>query len=98
MDLRAITGNPTSVTTDDSDELARPVTPRQLGYTRDGGVILKYEPHPPSELARPSYIPESLRDQASYVEISYPQQGVARVWRVPRETMDAGPTDGDSAG
>lgn len=85
VDLRAIVLQSDSAT----EVHARPVTPRQLGYTRDGGVILKYEPNPPGELPRPSYIPPELHDQASYVEISYPRQGVARVWRVPREMLDA---------
>ena len=95
VDLRPIV--PTSVPpqeqqqqqAEEEEEYARPVTPRQLGYTRDGGVILRYEPNPSHELPRPAYIPAELHDQASYVEISYPDQGVARVWRVPRELLDA---------
>eukprot|EP00966_Prymnesium_polylepis_P263788 6094102-Prymnesium_polylepis.1 len=62
-----------------------PPTPRQLGFTRDGGVILRYEPTPPAEMPRPSYIPAESRAQASFVEIEYPERGVARVWRVPRQ-------------
>ena len=65
----------------------RPPTPRQLGFTRDGGVIQRYEPSPPADIPRPGYIPANLRDQASYVEIEYPEQGVARVWRVPRDAQ-----------
>ena len=61
-----------------------PLSPRQLGFTRDGGVILSYEPNPPAEVPRPSYIPRELHGQAGRVEIMYPDHGVARVWRVPR--------------
>mmetsp|Transcript_8392 Transcript_8392/g.20766 ORF Transcript_8392/g.20766 Transcript_8392/m.20766 type:complete len:214 (+) Transcript_8392:287-928(+) len=61
-----------------------PLSPRQLGFTRDGGVILRYEPRPPEEMARPAYIPAHARRDASFVEIQYPDRGVARVWRVPR--------------
>lgn len=64
----------------------RPLTPRMLGYTRDGGVVQRYEPHPPAEMQRPAYVPANLRDQASYVEVAYPEQGIARIWRVPRDT------------
>jgi hypothetical protein len=60
------------------------VTPRQLGYTRDGGVIRRYEPSPDPSIPRPSYVPLHLHDVASFVEIEYPDSGVARVWRVPR--------------
>jgi hypothetical protein len=66
----------------------RPVSPRMLGYTRDGGVIRRYEPSPPADMPRPNYVPTALRNQASYVEIDYPAQGVARVWRVPRGAQD----------
>ena len=61
-----------------------PPSPRQLGRTRDGGVILRYEPTPPPDMPRPDYIPADQRHQAGYVEIEYPEHGVARVWRVPR--------------
>ena len=54
------------------------------GRTRDGGVILRYEPTPPPDMPRPDYIPADQRHQAGYVEIEYPEHGVARVWRVPR--------------
>lgn len=67
-----------------SAEPEAPLSPRQLGFTRDGGVILRYEPSPPQEMPRPAYIPPELREQASFVEIQYPDQGVARIWRVPR--------------
>ncbi|KAG8464254.1 hypothetical protein KFE25_003317 [Diacronema lutheri] len=60
----------------------RPPTRRAFGFTRDGGVIKRYEPSPPLEIARPSYIPEADRARAGYVEIEYPSQGVARIWRV----------------
>ena len=65
----------------------RPLTPRQLGFTRDGGVIQRYEPNPPADMPRPSYIPAALHHRASYVEIAYPA-GAARIWRVPREYME----------
>jgi len=68
----------------EADELAPPLSPRQLGFTRDGGVILRYEPTPPPEMPRPNYIPLESRGVASFVEIQYPERGVARVWRVPR--------------
>ena len=61
-----------------------PPSPRQLGRTRDGGVILRYEPTPPPDMPRPDYIPADQRRQAGYVEIEYPEHGVARVWRMPR--------------
>jgi hypothetical protein len=60
----------------------RPPTRRAFGFTRDGGVIVRYEPNPPADLRRPNYIPESDRDRAGYVEIEYPSQGIARIWRV----------------
>lgn len=68
-------------------------SPRQLGWTRDGGRILRYEPSPSAELLRPHYIPTALHGVASLVEVEYPdspssgrQGGVARIWRVPRES------------
>lgn len=60
----------------------RPPTRRAFGFTRDGGVIVRYEPNPPADLRRPSYIPEADRERAGYVEIEYPSQGIARIWRV----------------
>lgn len=65
-----------------------PSSPRSHGFTRDGGVILNYDPYPAPELERPSYIPRHLRELAEFVEISYPAHGVARVWRVPRNLQD----------
>lgn len=62
-----------------------PLSPRSLGFTRDGGVILRYEPNPAPDVPRPSYIPRALHSQAGCVEIAYPEAGVARVWRVPRQ-------------
>ncbi|CAE7194566.1 rnf111 [Symbiodinium natans] len=59
-------------------------SPRAFGYTRDGGVILRYDPRPPPELPRPLYIPFDLHHAAELVEIQYPDRGTARVWRVPR--------------
>merc|ERR1712107_327072 len=44
------------------------VTPRAMGQTRDGGVILRYEPRPSPEVARPSYIPPDLHAVAELVE------------------------------
>eukprot|EP00930_Biecheleria_cincta_P030823 TRINITY_DN21366_c0_g1_i1.p1 TRINITY_DN21366_c0_g1~~TRINITY_DN21366_c0_g1_i1.p1 ORF type:complete len:244 (-),score=34.82 TRINITY_DN21366_c0_g1_i1:75-782(-) len=61
-------------------------SPRSFGYTRDGGVIMRYEPRPPLELQRPSYIPVELHPVAELVEIDYPDRGTARVWRVPRDS------------
>ena len=61
-----------------------PPSPRQLGFTRDGGVIMRYEPHPAADVPRPAYIPRELHAQAGCVEIMYPEAGLARVWRVPR--------------
>lgn len=59
-------------------------SPRAFGFTRDGGVIARYEPRPPPELLRPAYIPPQLHAVAELVEITYPERGTARVWRVPR--------------
>eukprot|EP00928_Gymnodinium_smaydae_P029965 TRINITY_DN22414_c0_g1_i1.p1 TRINITY_DN22414_c0_g1~~TRINITY_DN22414_c0_g1_i1.p1 ORF type:complete len:230 (-),score=43.99 TRINITY_DN22414_c0_g1_i1:65-754(-) len=59
-------------------------SPRAFGRTRDGGVISRYDPHPPPGLPRPAYIPEDLRHVAELVEIEYPERGVARIWRIPR--------------
>lgn len=59
-------------------------SPRSFGFTRDGGIIARYEPRPPPELERPAYIPQHLREVAELVEIDYPDRGTARVWRVPR--------------
>ena len=71
---------------EEGDEGAQaPPSPRELGFTRDGGTILRFEPHPAPEIPRPSYISPELHESASLVEIEYPEQGVARVWRVPRE-------------
>lgn len=61
-----------------------PPSPRGFGFTRDGGVIARYDPAPPPELPRPAYIPPELHTVAELVEIDYPDRGVARVWRVPR--------------
>ena len=61
-----------------------PPSPRALGYTRDGGTISRWEPAPPPDVPRPDYVPAHLRDSAGYVEVEYPNQGVARVWRVAR--------------
>lgn len=60
------------------------LSPRAFGYTRDGGIISRYEPRPPPELPRPAYIAPELRTVAELVEINYPDRGTARVWRVPR--------------
>lgn len=60
----------------------RPPTRRAFGFTRDGGVIKRWEPNPPADMPRPSYIPAADRAHAGYVEIEYPSQGVARIWRV----------------
>jgi hypothetical protein len=71
-----------------------PLTPRQLGFTRDGGVIQRYDPHPPAELPRPSYIPPHQAGRAELVEIFYPNHGMARVWRLPRELYEGGQDGG----
>lgn len=60
----------------------RPPTRRAFGFTRDGGVIKRYEPTPAPDIPRPSYIPEADRARAGYVEVEYSDQGVARIWRV----------------
>jgi len=52
-------------------------------YTRDGGVILRFEPTPPADWQRPVYIPPHLWHLAQYFEVSYPGVGAAHVWRVP---------------
>jgi len=65
-------------------EDAGQMSPRSFGFTRDGGIIARYEPRPPPELPRPPYIPEHLHEVAELVEIDYPDRGTARVWRVPR--------------
>ena len=65
-----------------------PPSPRALGFTRDGGTIARWEPSPPSDVPRPDYVPPHLRDIAGYVEVAYPDQGVARVWRVPQGSND----------
>eukprot|EP00747_Dinoflagellata_sp_TGD_P168412 gnl/TRDRNA2_/TRDRNA2_194726_c0_seq1.p1 gnl/TRDRNA2_/TRDRNA2_194726_c0~~gnl/TRDRNA2_/TRDRNA2_194726_c0_seq1.p1 ORF type:complete len:251 (-),score=31.73 gnl/TRDRNA2_/TRDRNA2_194726_c0_seq1:57-809(-) len=74
----------TSPRTSPRDAGVHPPRPDAAGYTRDGGVIVRYEPRPSVEVQRPDYIPEELRSQAELVEIAYPDMGTARVWRVPR--------------
>lgn len=69
-------------------EVQPPLSPRQLGYTRDGGFILRYEPNPPQDMPRPDYIPTESHSTASFVEIQYPERGVARIWRVPRSSRE----------
>mmetsp|Transcript_35126 Transcript_35126/g.87596 ORF Transcript_35126/g.87596 Transcript_35126/m.87596 type:complete len:225 (+) Transcript_35126:184-858(+) len=64
----------------------RPPTRRAFGFTRDGGVIKRYEPNPPADMPRPSYIPEAERARAGYVEIEYQSEGIARIWRVENRT------------
>jgi hypothetical protein len=90
VDLRPIMGPPPSRDGDGVDEegVRAPPSPRELGFTRDGGTILRFEPHPAPEIPRPSYIPSDLHQSASLVEIEYPEQGVARVWRVPRDASE----------
>ncbi|CAL1142052.1 unnamed protein product [Cladocopium goreaui] len=61
-----------------------PGSPRAFGYTRDGGLIMRYDPRPPPEEERPPYIPPELHSVAELVEIEYPERGTARIWRVPR--------------
>ena len=57
-----------------------PLSPRQLGFTRDGGMILRYEQNPSADVARPAYIPPDMHERAEFVEIQYAEQGVARIW------------------
>lgn len=83
VDVRALIMTNTNAETTASGSMP-PVSPRQLGFTRDGGIIQRYEPNPPAELARPSYIPSHQAHQAELVEILYPNHGFARVWRLPR--------------
>lgn len=70
-----------------------PPSPRALGFTRDGGTISRWEPSPPADVPRPDYVPPHLRDSAGYVEVEYPNQGVARVWRV-NQGSNSGPRPG----
>lgn len=65
-----------------------PPSPRALGFTRDGGTISRWEPAPAPDVPRPDYVPAHLRDSAGYVEVEYPDQGIARVWRVARGSND----------
>eukprot|EP00927_Polykrikos_kofoidii_P036840 TRINITY_DN31070_c0_g1_i1.p1 TRINITY_DN31070_c0_g1~~TRINITY_DN31070_c0_g1_i1.p1 ORF type:complete len:191 (-),score=20.63 TRINITY_DN31070_c0_g1_i1:63-581(-) len=78
VDVRAL------IRASSSPSSTRLPSPRAHGITRDGGVIARYDPHPPVEVARPSYIRPELHHLAELVEIEYPNQGTARVWRVPR--------------
>lgn len=55
----------------------------QGARTRDGGIISRFEPHPPASWQRPVYIPEQLWHVAQFFEVNYPGRGYARVWRVP---------------
>lgn len=68
-----------------------------LGRTADGGTVLRYERDPPSDWERPAYIPAHLRHLAEYLEVSYPNRGTARIWRVPNaataELSDALPIE-----
>ena len=91
VDLRAILPS----TRQDAPPTEGNLSPRAMGFTRDGGRILRYEPNPPPEVPRPDYVPAHLREQASIVEIEYPERGVARVWRVPRHAEDDGAEGGD---
>mmetsp|Transcript_10096 Transcript_10096/g.22711 ORF Transcript_10096/g.22711 Transcript_10096/m.22711 type:complete len:234 (-) Transcript_10096:36-737(-) len=59
------------------------LSPRSFGFTRDGGIIRRYEPQPPPELQRPWYIRPEHYSIAELVEIEYPDRGTARIWRVP---------------
>ncbi len=60
----------------------------QLGFTRDGGRIMFWDPSPDPAIPRPEYIPAHLSDQAQVVEIWYEDLGLARIWRVPRHVGD----------
>jgi len=86
VDVRALM--PVAGAAEQHEEDARSLTPRQLGFTRDGGIIQRYEPHPPADLPRPAYIPAHQADQAELVEIMYPNAGMARVWRLPRALFE----------
>mmetsp|Transcript_54041 Transcript_54041/g.121400 ORF Transcript_54041/g.121400 Transcript_54041/m.121400 type:complete len:234 (-) Transcript_54041:23-724(-) len=66
-----------------STDRSSQLTPRSFGRTRDGGIIRRYEPHPPPELQRPWYIEPQHYNIAELVEIEYPERGTARIWRVP---------------
>lgn len=61
--------------------------------TRDGGRILCYEAKPPPTWERPVYIPAHQRHIAQYLEIEYPGQGTARIWRVPRVAIEGTGSD-----
>eukprot|EP00962_Isochrysis_galbana_P016848 scaffold4839_cov136-Isochrysis_galbana.AAC.3 len=88
VDVRALTVATAKTDAVDHPE-APPLTPRQLGFTRDGGMIQRYDPNPPAELQRPAYIPPHQANRAELVEILYPNHGVARVWRLPRELYES---------
>eukprot|EP00405_Crypthecodinium_cohnii_P029033 CAMPEP_0206504106 /NCGR_PEP_ID=MMETSP0324_2-20121206/55235_1 /ASSEMBLY_ACC=CAM_ASM_000836 /TAXON_ID=2866 /ORGANISM="Crypthecodinium cohnii, Strain Seligo" /LENGTH=258 /DNA_ID=CAMNT_0053993107 /DNA_START=33 /DNA_END=806 /DNA_ORIENTATION=+ len=66
-------------TASDGEESGR-ISPRSFGYTRDGGVIVRYDPRPAPEVERPSYIAPEHREIAELVEIDYPEHGRAVVW------------------
>lgn len=51
--------------------------------TRDGGLVVRFEPNPPPGWERPVYIPPAHWHYAQYFEVSYSGLGDARIWRVP---------------
>mmetsp|Transcript_31869 Transcript_31869/g.100038 ORF Transcript_31869/g.100038 Transcript_31869/m.100038 type:complete len:138 (+) Transcript_31869:180-593(+) len=62
--------------------------PRISPYLAIPPHICRYDPHPPAALERPAYIPPHRAGHAELVEIAYPEHGVARVWRLPRELQE----------
>ena len=61
-------------------------------------TVFRYERNPPAEWIRPGYIPSHLRHAAEYIEVSYPDKGTAKIWRLPREllALEQGQTQEDS--
>jgi len=62
---------------------SRTMARQPVRRTRDGGRIVCYESQPPDDWQRPAYIPAHLHHLAQYLEVSYPNRGIARIWRVP---------------
>ena len=60
-------------------------SPLLTPHTQHRLLSYRYEPNPAADVPRPAYIPRELHSQAGCVEIMYPEAGVARVWRVPRQ-------------
>mmetsp|Transcript_51519 Transcript_51519/g.95306 ORF Transcript_51519/g.95306 Transcript_51519/m.95306 type:complete len:231 (-) Transcript_51519:23-715(-) len=83
VDVRTLIRASQAASSSREDHSTQQLTPRSFGRTRDGGIIRRYEPHPPPELQRPWYIEPQHYNIAELVEIEYPERGTARIWRVP---------------